>query len=45
MAIQIGCADTLGIDHPILLAPMDIVSGGGLSAGITVTLHSNPPLR
>lgn len=35
MAIQNRLTQTLGIDHPILLAPMDIVSGGGLSAAVS----------
>ena len=28
MAIQNRLTQTLGIEHPVLLAPMDIVSGG-----------------
>src|SRR5277367_1288597 len=35
MAIQDRLTQTLGIDHPILLAAMDIVSGGGLSAAVS----------
>ena len=35
MAIQNLLTQTLGIDHPILLAPMDLISGGDLSAAVS----------
>jgi nitronate monooxygenase len=35
MAIQNRLTQTLGIEHPILLAPMDLVSGGRLAAAVT----------
>ena len=35
MAIQNRLTRTLGIEHPILLAPMDIVSGGRLAAAVS----------
>jgi nitronate monooxygenase len=35
MAIQNRLTRTLGIEHPILLAPMDIISGGKLAAAVS----------
>jgi nitronate monooxygenase len=35
MAIQNRLTQTLGVEHPILLAPMDIVSGGKLAAAVS----------
>ncbi len=35
MAIQNRLTRTLGIEHPILLAPMDIISGGRLAAAVS----------
>jgi nitronate monooxygenase len=35
MAIQNRLTETLGIEHPILLAPMDAVSGGRLAAAVS----------
>lgn len=35
MTIQNRLTQTLGIEHPILLAPMDIVSGGRLAAAVS----------
>jgi nitronate monooxygenase len=35
MAISNRLTQTLGIEHPILLAPMDIVSGGRLAAAVS----------
>jgi nitronate monooxygenase len=35
MAIQNRLTKTLGIEHPILLAPMDAVSGGRLAAAVS----------
>ena len=35
MAIQNLLTRTLGIDHPILLAPMDLISGGDLCAAVS----------
>ncbi len=35
MAIQNRLTQTLGIEHPILLAPMDLVSGGRLAAAVS----------
>ena len=35
MTIQNRLTRTLGIEHPILLAPMDIVSGGRLAAAVS----------
>jgi nitronate monooxygenase len=35
MAIQNRLTQTLGIEHPILLAPMDVVSGGKLAAAVS----------
>ena len=32
MAIQNRLTEVLGIAHPVLLAPMDLVSGGKLAA-------------
>src|SRR5271170_3292706 len=35
MAIHNRLTQTLGIEHPILLAPMDIISGGKLAAAVS----------
>jgi nitronate monooxygenase len=35
MAIRNRLTETLGIQHPVLLAPMDIVSGGRLAAAVS----------
>lgn len=35
MAIRNRLTQTLGIEHPVLLAPMDIVSGGRLAAAVS----------
>ena len=35
MAIQNRLTQTLGIEHPVLLAPMDLVSGGRLAAAVS----------
>jgi nitronate monooxygenase len=35
MAIQNRLTKTLGIEHPVLLAPMDVVSGGRLAAAVS----------
>jgi NAD(P)H-dependent flavin oxidoreductase YrpB (nitropropane dioxygenase family) len=35
MAIQNRLTKLLGIAHPVLLAPMDLVSGGRLAAAVT----------
>lgn len=35
MAIHNRLTQTLGIEHPVLLAPMDIVSGGRLAAAVS----------
>lgn len=35
MAIRNRLTETLGIEHPILLAPMDLVSGGRLAAAVS----------
>jgi nitronate monooxygenase len=35
MAIRNRLTDVLGIEHPILLAPMDVVSGGRLAAAVS----------
>src|SRR5271163_4870360 len=35
MAIGNRLTQTLGIEHPVLLAPMDIVSGGRLAAAVS----------
>jgi len=35
MAIRNRLTGTLGIEHPVLLAPMDIVSGGRLAAAVS----------
>jgi len=35
MAIQNRLTATLGIEHPILLAPMDVISGGKLAAAVS----------
>ena len=35
MAIQNRLTRTLGIEHPVLLAPMDIVAGGRLAAAVS----------
>jgi len=35
MAIRSRLTETLGIEHPVLLAPMDIVSGGRLAAAVS----------
>ena len=35
MAIQNRLTQMLGIEHPVLLAPMDIVSGGRLAAAVS----------
>jgi len=35
MAIQNRLTQTLGIEHPVLLAPMDIISGGRLAAAVS----------
>lgn len=35
MALQNRLTRTLGIEHPVVLAPMDIVSGGGLAAAVS----------
>jgi nitronate monooxygenase len=35
MAFQNRLTRTLGIEHPVLLAPMDLVSGGQLAAAVT----------
>ena len=35
MSIQNRLTKTLGIEHPVLLAPMDAVSGGRLAAAVT----------
>jgi nitronate monooxygenase len=35
MAIHNRLTQTLGIEHPVLLAPMDVVSGGRLAAAVT----------
>jgi nitronate monooxygenase len=35
MAIRNRLTQTLGIEHPILLAPMDLVSGGRLAAAVS----------
>jgi nitronate monooxygenase len=35
MAIKNRLTQTLGIEHPILLAPMDVVSGGRLAAAVS----------
>ena len=35
MAIQNRLTELLGIMHPVLLAPMDLVSGGRLAAAVS----------
>jgi nitronate monooxygenase len=35
MAIQNQLTQTLGIDKPVLLAPMDVVSGGRLASAVS----------
>jgi nitronate monooxygenase len=35
MAIQNRLTQTLEIQHPVLLAPMDIISGGKLAAAVS----------
>jgi nitronate monooxygenase len=35
MAIHNRLTQILGIEHPVLLAPMDIVSGGRLAAAVS----------
>ena len=35
MAVQNRLTQILGIDHPVLLAPMDLVSGGRLAAAVS----------
>ena len=35
MAIHNRLTQTLGIEHPVLLAPMDLVSGGRLAAAVS----------
>jgi nitronate monooxygenase len=35
MAIQNRLTETLGIEYPVLLAPMDVVSGGRLAAAVS----------
>lgn len=35
MALKTALTDLLGIEHPILLAPMGMVSGGALAAAVT----------
>ena len=35
MAIRNGLTQMLEIEHPVLLAPMDIVSGGKLAAAVS----------
>jgi nitronate monooxygenase len=35
MAIQNRLTKTLGIEHPVLLAPMDVISGGRLAAAVS----------
>ena len=35
MSIQNRLTQTLGIEHPILLAPMDLVSGGRLAGAVS----------
>src|SRR5580692_979494 len=35
MAITNRLTQTLGIEHPVLLAPMDVVSGGRLAAAVS----------
>jgi len=35
MPIRNRLTQVLGIEHPILLAPMDLVSGGRLAAAVT----------
>ncbi len=35
MAIKTPLTELLDIEHPILLAPMDVVSGGGLAAAVS----------
>src|SRR5271170_2696397 len=35
MAIRNRLTRTLGIEHPVLLAPMDIVAGGRLAAAVS----------
>ena len=32
---QLETTQTLGIEHPVLLAPMDLVSGGRLAAAVS----------
>src|SRR5690349_25128960 len=35
MAFRNRVTERLGIEHPVLLAPMDVVSGGRLAAAVT----------
>jgi nitronate monooxygenase len=35
MSIRNRLTDTLGIEHPVLLAPMDIIAGGRLAAAVS----------
>src|SRR6478735_9908461 len=35
MTIQNRLTETLGIEHPVLLAPMDLVAGGRLAAAVS----------
>jgi nitronate monooxygenase len=35
MAMQTKLTRMLGIEHPVLLAPMDLVSGGRLAAAVS----------
>jgi len=35
MAIRNRLTQILGIEHPVLLAPMDVVSGGRLAAAVS----------
>jgi NAD(P)H-dependent flavin oxidoreductase YrpB (nitropropane dioxygenase family) len=37
MPIKTKITEKLGINHPILLAPMDIVSGARLTAAVSLT--------
>jgi NAD(P)H-dependent flavin oxidoreductase YrpB (nitropropane dioxygenase family) len=36
MALSTELTRTLGIKHPILLAPMDVISGGRLTAAVSL---------
>jgi nitronate monooxygenase len=42
MAIRNRLTELLGIEHPVLLAPMDLVSGGRLAATVSPVWRAGP---